>query len=304
MKTYSEVYALIKQWKQDGLSKSQIVVNTANECIGWPYVYAGRGEECTPANRKERAGNDHPDIISKCQVLNRSSGSCSGCKWYPNGVVLFFDCRGFTYWLLMQVGIKISGQGATSQWNNDDNWTEKGRIDDMPKDKVCCVFRHDDASGKMEHTLLYDGQGNYIHCSGEVKKVPVSKYKATHYAIPKGLEGGVEPVPTPSKTAIVYAENGKPVKMRQKPSTSCKTYWEIKCGTEVTVLQEGSEWTKISWDDHTGYMMSQFLKSDDGIKDEGPAPSMDLCVCHIPNITKAEADELMKKYPDAWVSVG
>ena len=312
MNTYREVSSLIGQWKNDGLSKSDIVVKTANACIGWPYVYGGRGEECTPSSRRSRASSDYPTIISKCQVLSKKKSSCGGCTYYPGGTVLFFDCRGFTYWLMKQVGIKIEGAGATTQYDTDSNWSEKGSIANMPKDRVCCVFRYDNDTKKMEHTLLYDGQGNYIHCSGEVKKVPTSKYKATHYAIPKGLEGGVTPVPTPTgETAVVYADNGKPVKMRAKPSTSCKTYWEIPCGTVVNVLKYGNEWTNISDNAHTGYMMTQFLKFNedaddggDGDMDEQPAPAAGQCTVIIPNLPKDVADGIIQLYPGAYITVG
>ena len=50
----------------------------------------------------------------------------------------------------------------------------------------------------MAHTLFYDGQGHYIHDSGEVKKVDINKYAATHYAIPKGLyDSPIPPTPVP-----------------------------------------------------------------------------------------------------------
>ena len=303
MKTYKEVASLISQWKSSGLSKSEIVVRAANACIGWPYVYGGRGEPCNPSSRGGRASSDYPSIVDKCQVLSKKKSSCNGCGYYPGDYVLFYDCRGFTYWLMKQVGINISGAGATSQYDTNSNWSEKGLIKDMPRNQVCCVFRYDSRTGKMEHTLLYDGNGNYIHCSGEVKKVAMSKYKATHYAIPKGLEGGVTPVPTPTgETAVVYAENGKPVKMRAKPSTSCKTYWEIPVGTEVEVLQNGNEWTKIACNGNTGYMMTQFLKFEEEPSDTSVIKEPIELV--IPNLTIAQAQELITQYPDAYMTVG
>ena len=303
MNTYSAVKQKIEEWEKSGLSKSNIVVNAANACIGWPYVYASRGDQCTPENRRDYYYSKKiEDIKTKCKNFNGDKG-CSGCVWYPGGTVLCFDCRGFTYWLFKLVDIKIEGQGATSQYDNDKNWSEKGPIENMPMDKVCCVFRYDSDTGKMEHTLLYDGNGNYIHCSGEVKKVKISKYKATHYAIPKGLGGGAAPMPEYTEKATVYAENGKPVKMRAKPSTSCKTYWDISCGTVVDVLKAGDDWTQISDGRHEGYMMTQFLKFE---YDTKPDPSLikepvDLV---IPNLTIAEANKLIELYPDAYMTVG
>lgn len=295
MNTAKQVDALVSGWKNEGLSKSKIVVNTANACIDWDYVYGALGQYCTPSLRRERAAGsttppgDAEAIKKKCQVMKGSKTSCAGCKFYPGGCLTrVFDCRGFTRWLLGLVGITLKGGGATSQWNTNDNWKEKGTIDKMPKDKVCCVFRYDNTSKLMEHTLLYDGEGNYIHCSGSVKKVPISKYKATHYAIPKGLD---EKMPEPSKDqAVVYAENGKPVRMRGAPSIVSRILKEIPCGEIVNVQKRDSEWTAISYQNISGFMMSKFLKFyEDGKK----------YTCTIPGLTSLQADELIAKYPGA-----
>ena len=91
MKTYTEVDQLIAQWKAEGLSKEEIIRRAAEACMSWPYVWGGYGQYCTPNNRKSYANRSScPEaesavIQKKCQVLNGSKGSCSGCKWYPGG---------------------------------------------------------------------------------------------------------------------------------------------------------------------------------------------------------------------------
>ena len=182
---------------------------------------------------------------------------------------------------------------ATTQYDTDSNWEEKGPIANMPRDKVCCVFRYDNGTGRMEHTLLYDGEGNYIHCSGEVKKCATSKYDATHYAIPKGLNGGVEPMPG-DENATVYSENGLPVKMREEPTTKCNRFVKVPCGARVTVLEPGTEWSHIKYEGKGGYMMSEFLKMD--------TPGEQKYRVSIPGQTKEEAEELQAKYPQAVVT--
>ena len=83
--------------------------------------------------------------------------------------------------------------------------------------------------------------------------------------------GGDEPVPTPEPeyptTAVVYAENGKPVNMRQGKGTSYKLVCKVPCGDTVDVVQKGSEWSKVQYMEEsrwlrTGYMMSSFLIFD------------------------------------------
>ena len=103
---------------------------------------------------------------------------------------------------------------------------------------------------------------------------------------------GPDPVPGPAEYATVHANNGKPVKMRAKPSTSCGTYWEVPVGAQVKVITPGAEWTKISWGGITGYMMSKFLTEEQG----GGQVTV---VIH--GLTLSEANELVKLYPDAEI---
>ena len=95
MYTAAQVDAMLASWTN--LEKPTVVVNLANACIGWPYVFGGRGEYCTPSNRGARVSASYPTIKSKCQVLMKTNAYCNGCQYYPGGCVRFFDCRGFTY---------------------------------------------------------------------------------------------------------------------------------------------------------------------------------------------------------------
>ena len=54
----------------------------------------------------------------------------------------------------------------------------------------------------MEHTGLHIGNGQIIHCSGEVKRGKTTDRGWTHYAIPKGMpwETPVNPEPVPPET--------------------------------------------------------------------------------------------------------
>ena len=198
MNTAAKVDSTIQEWKAQGWKAAAIVVAIARACIGWPYVFGARGQYCTPSNRRSRARDDHPTIKSKCQVLNGEKSGCTGCKWYPGGVVRFFDCRGFTYWVFKQIGYTIAGAGATSQYDDNANWSEKGLIANMPRDMVCIVFK--DKNGTKEHTGIHIGDGQIIHCSNGVQTGKITDKGWTHYALVKGFDGrrdGGEPVPDP-----------------------------------------------------------------------------------------------------------
>lgn len=187
MYTAAEVGAMLEAWKKRGDSKPEIIRELSESCLGWPYVYAAAGEMCTPSWRRNRMGYSNEKyaaaIKDSCPVLSGKQSSCSGCKW--DGCRCF-DCRGFTRWLLAQVGLSLAGGGATTQWETASNWAAKGEIKDIPRDLVCCVFKRKD--GKMSHTGMYQGDGEIIHCSTTVKPDKLPGTPAwTHFGIPAGL---------------------------------------------------------------------------------------------------------------------
>lgn len=205
MYTATEVADMLTAWKKHGDSKPEIIRELSESCLGWPYVFGAAGEMCTPANRRKFAGY-HPEyqekIYGACPVLSGKQGDCAQCKWRDCRI---FDCRGFTRWLLAQVGLTLAGGGATSQWETASNWAAKGEIKDIPRGLVCCVFKRKE--GKMSHTGMYlgywvkdilfdtttgqqfpDKGPEIIHCSTVVKTDTLPGKPAwTHWGIPAGL---------------------------------------------------------------------------------------------------------------------
>lgn len=223
MNTYSQVNNMITDWKSKGIIEADLCMKIAEACIGWPYVFGGSGQKCTAANRLSYANRstcpaaESAVIKSLCQSIS-SGKNCDGCKWYPGGATLFYDCRGFTRWLLQQAyGWTLQGGGATAQWNTSSNWKQKGVVADIPN-QLCVVFWQN--GSKMSHTGMYIGNGWVIHCSGTVKKEQLSKLKVTHWAIPVCMSGDA-PVPTPTPT----------------PSTDKPTLRRGSSGEYVTLLQ-------------------------------------------------------------------
>ena len=183
MNSIPYVSALLEDLKKHGAGKEEIIRKVSRCTIGWPYVFGAWGEECTPAKRRRRKRDDHPTIVSACQVLNGKKTSCAGCKWHLP--VRMYDCRGFVHWVLELVGITIKGQGCNSQYNNQDNWEIRGPISQMPRDKICCIFTG--TSAKKNHVGVYLGDGTAIECSNNVQWTNKVTGKWTFYAIPKGL---------------------------------------------------------------------------------------------------------------------
>lgn len=306
---YSAAYVTekINGWIAEGLSKAEIIQNASEICIGWPYVFGAVGELCTPSTRKKYYNNystrnpaEAEQIKKKCYVLSGRS-SCNGCPYYPAGAnVRCFDCRGFTRWMFGKVGITIQGAGATSQWNSTANWIVKGKIADMPKDAVCCVFMQN--GSKMSHTGIHVGNGRIIHCSGTVKAGKTTDRGWTHYAIPKGMEGTY----VPSET---------------KPSTNLPTLRKGSKGEYVTLLQTklimlGYDLGGYGADGDFGTKTLEAVKKfqrDHGLAVDGiagpatwnalesGATAPETYTVRIPHLRKSDADELAAKYDGATI---
>lgn len=161
------------------------IIAAAEAHIGDPYVYGAWGGLCTPAYRRQYLGYNpsHTAIQKNCPVLSGKATSCDGCKYQGRRA---YDCRGFLRWIFEQIGITISGGGATSQYNAAKNWMLRGEICEMP-DRVCAVFQRKAGSTTMLHTGVHIGGGQIIHCSGEVKRGLLTDGGWTHFAIPRGM---------------------------------------------------------------------------------------------------------------------
>ena len=74
-------------------------------------------------------------------------------------------------------------------------------------------------------------------------------------------------VPSRLTSATVYAENGKPVKMRNRPlADDEKTTWDwVPVGATVTIRALSTDgWTPIRYNGREGYMMDKFLRCGPG----------------------------------------
>lgn len=201
MNNYKQIDAMVEGWKASGLTKGKIVANVCEAELGWPYVWGACAAQCTTSKREYYAGRencpaDEKKVIrSTCPVLSGKQQKCDGCQWFPDGErVLIDDCWGFTKQNMSRVGITLKGYGCTSGWNAKENWSEQGEIANMPN-VVCCVFVYDRNHKDFSHIGIHVGGGKIIHCSGTVKYGNTSEKMWTHYAIPKGMEGGDTPMP-------------------------------------------------------------------------------------------------------------
>ena len=216
--------------KTSGIPLSEAAWQTAMLTVGWPYVFGDRGEYCTPARRRYRysktaEGKNKDNIKDRCKNFDGNAG-CGGCKWFPEGKrVREYDCRGFTYWIILQVyGFKIEGAGATSQWNKASNWKSKGEIKDgIPQGIIVCLFQKDSKKkGVMAHTGLYYN-GETCEASNGVQHFTKLNKKWTDWAVPACVEGDT-PTPVP------------PPKVRRTLKRGYKGDDVIECQTDLVKL--------------------------------------------------------------------
>ena len=84
--------------------------------------------------------------------------------------------------------------------------------------------------------------------------------KASGGVTPEPTPPSPEPEPSTGSKAVVYAENGYPVKLRQYPSKSCSTWDKIPVGTEMKVVSPAEDWCQVNCGRRKGwYMMAEFV---------------------------------------------
>ena len=313
----------LEKLKAQGMELMLIAWKIALACVGWAYVFGAAGEYCDPANRRsyyKRHGADHPTIASKCQVIRADNPltSCNGCKWFPSGAVTrFFDCCGFTRWILKVVfGWTLQGSGCTSQWNTESNWKAKGEIKDgLPKDVLCCVFYYKkDSKGNRTKTLEHTGfyfNGETVECSNGVQHSKTLNKKWEVWAVPACIDAVIQPV-EPPKEPEKQQEGGQTV-------SSKKTIRKGNYGALVkecqTILQKlGYDLGICGVDGDFGQATEKAVKQfqkDHGLKVDGvvgqntwaaltaadtsPAPEK-LYTVTVTGLKKAVADKLVSEY--------
>ena len=261
--------------------------------VGTGYVYGATGWICTPGRREQQA-KQYP------QYAGTILGTCR--KW--DGIICH-DCAQLTKKAMARAGLSLPS-GATSQWKAD-VWAAKGTIDTLPRDKLCLLYR--EANGKMQHTLIYLGDGRVVDARGSSQGVMLTElgqYKATHWALPRGLydgdtEGEKEdkPMENVAYKAVVTAKSGSTVRMRAEPSAKTgKLMMNVPIGSTVDVLDlhAPEDWRCIRYEGKTGYMMAEFLKNVGSLPDEPQTRPEPLYTVTIRELAEAQANALTKQY--------
>ena len=234
------------------MTKAEKVVAFTESQVGMGYVWGANGQTLTSSTLAQLK-KQSPEHVDE-SIVSRHMGKT------------VWDCASFIAASMKQANIKMTTAGVSSQWKKT-NWAEKGPIDTLPHNKVCCLYREDPKANPMQHGGVYLGNGYEIDARGSrdgVIKKKVDSYKWSHWGIPKGLEDqNNDEVIKVLYKATVYAESGSSVRMRAQPNTNAEVIKNVPLGIPVDVLEEQGEWSRIGLDGITGYMMSKFLKKEE-----------------------------------------
>lgn len=281
MNSAAYVDNLIADLKAAGVPLQQIAWEAAKACVGWPYVFGARGGKTT-----------------------------------KNGVtVRQFDCRGFTYWILLAVyGWKLMGAGCTSQWNDENNWKAKGEVSALPTDTLCCLFyREKDDPRKMAHTGFYFN-GETVECSKGVQYSKTRNKKWQYWAVPVCIDGEVTPSPAPEPSVK------RPTIRRGNRNTyvkECQTMLQQLgynlgiCGIDgdfgsatLAAVEMFQREHGLTVDGIVGPATWAALDKAVAEKQQSPPEepiTLDLYTVHLPNLPLYKAEAIVSQYEGAWM---
>ena len=296
----------IQQLKNSGIPLSEAAWQAALLCVGWPYIFGDRGQYCTISHR-QAVYNKGPDkkeyanVRKSCQAIRESNptGSCSGCKWFPGSKrVRSYDCRGFTYWILLQIfGWELKGAGATSQWNTKSNWKSKGLVaDGIPQGVIVCLFYTEKGNPKvMAHTGLYYN-GETCDCSSGVQHSKTLNSKWTHWGVPACVDGDVPTPtpPTPTKPTLKKGSSGQYVTLLQTELIN-RGYSCGKSGADGKFGNDTLAAVKAFQKDH-GLTADGIVGPKTWAALDNAEPTVYYTVT-IPHLTQAAANQLLTNYP-------
>lgn len=207
------------------------------------------------------------------------------------------DCQAFIEKCLSDVGIHENLPGSNA-WYRRMDWTGTPeectkRFGEIPKGAFLFILANDgqepvkyrgDGKGNANHIGIYTGAGKgAMHSSSSRGGVYDSEFHGK--TIPNGgwnrvglwhrIDYGIDIMPPDEDTggdesmgtAVVHADSGNTVNMRESPRTTGALVMRVPVGSVVDVITHGDDWCRVSYNGSSGFMMTKFLQTAEASED-------------------------------------
>lgn len=213
----------------------------------WGYIYGSAGIKWTQA---------------KQDATTNEMAKKYGQKWVGKTVA---DCSGLFVWAFKQLGGTMY-HGSNTMFNKwcVANGTLNGskRSDGQQLKPGTALFKYNATDG-YHHVGLYVGDDTVIEAKGTINGVISSKVNTwSHWGQLKGVAYTAQSFGNEPKLTV-YAPSGTTVNMRSDCNSKATVICKIPIGQSVSVIEKGSQWAKISYQNKVGYMKTQFLKQEE-----------------------------------------
>lgn len=197
------------------------------------------------------------------------------------------DCQAFVEQCISDCGVhkNLAGSNAWYRFVMENGWVGTPEecvalCGKVPKGAFLFILKND---GKEPEHYKKDGLGNASHiglctgtsgegaihsssskgcvCESEFKGKTIKNGGWNRVGLWDGVEYNAK-LPE-RETLTVYAQNGKPVNLRKKPSKLSAKIASVPCGEKVELIERLEDWCKVKYCNLTGYMMTEFLLSGD-----------------------------------------
>lgn len=245
----------------------------------WGYIYGSLYETWTQAKQTSLVNSfikQYGDNWKSSEAAKKNDkyyGAVYGAKWIGHIVT---DCSGLFSWSFKQLGSTMYHGSNTmySKWCTSKGKLNKGaRTDGKELKPGTAVFTG--TEGSHGHVGLYIGNGTVIEASGTQAGVTTTKItnnKWTYWGELIGVDYGNGASSASSGTSSTSTQkkeeskvenkkatvNAARVALRKEPTTSATILVRVDKGQQVEVL-DNPEWTKVTYQGKTGYMMTKFL---------------------------------------------
>lgn len=223
------------------------LIASVEECLGWPYVSPGtndsRGIDCSglfvKAFRDQGASIYHGSNTiyrkycsekGKLTNVSQLKPGMAVFKWNPNTPEKFDDGLGD----FQHIGLVTSVNPL--------------RIVHASSAAACVTT--DEKLWKW----VYWGWLKDVTKTGGLPPTPAEQ-----------TEGDEEPM---AEFATVIADSGSTVNMRTKAKSTAALVERVLLGARVEVLETCGSWTKVKYGPRTGYMMAEFLTTEEPVVEE------------------------------------